>query len=361
MRSVHIVLLASLTLVAMARAQRACDAHERCVTLTQCPSLARLLKKTMTAAERDLLRNSVCVRQSPERPSLPKVCCPLVPVANCGAINTPDRIIGGNQTVVKEIPWAVRLGYRFRGRVNYKCGGSLINENYVLTAAHCVAETLKPSSVRLGEHDTESDVDCSVLFGKKVCADPVVDVDIEEIVPHPDYEPDTRKRTGLWNDVALLRLSRRVTMTSSVSPVCLPLTLANSNAAANAGKFAEASLVVVGWGQISAEQYGATSRYLLKLHLRPVPQPTCAAKYSDFPNAVDPDRHLCAIGKDGTDACKGDSGGPLTTVTYLDGRVRTVLQGVVSYGPSTCATKGVPAVFTRVSYYMPWILSNLRP
>lgn len=71
---------------------------------------------------------------------------------------------------------------------------------------------------------------------------------------------------------------------------------------------------------------------------------------------------MCAGGKDGKDSCGGDSGGPLIVkmqATTYD--IRTFQQGIVSYGPKICGIQGLPGVYTRVAYYMDWILDNLKP
>lgn len=105
----------------------------------------------------------------------------------------------------------------------------------------------------------------------------------------------------------------------------------------------------------------ATDRYLSKLQLRVAPPNECAPKYANTPNRINGERQMCAIGKNNSDVCSGDSGGPLTAVTLLGGKVHSVLRGIVSFGPSKCATSGTPAVFTRVTYYIPWILNAIKP
>lgn len=212
--------------------------------------------------------------------------------------------------------------------------------------------------VRLGEQDTESEIDCTLISGRKVCAGPVVDVDVEEVVEHPEYEKNVNKPTGLWNDIALIRLKRAVAFSESVKPICLPF------------KFklgpddrpvpGEQTQTVVGWGRISQDQFGEPSRYLLKLGLREMDLDLCEEKYESYPNRIDGQRQMCCIGKHGQDVCQGDSGGPLSSVAMQAGKVRSVLKGVVSFGPIVCATNGVPGVFARVTHYLPWIVSKIR-
>lgn len=114
--------------------------------------------------------------------------------------------------------------------------------------------------MRLGEYDTEEDEDCSTISGQRVCAPPVVDVPVDNIQVHSEYEPNTSKPTGLWNDIALIRLERSVPTTESVQPVCLPLRLANSKEDVSIESKVDFTLTVVGWGKISNTDTG-------KLHM----------------------------------------------------------------------------------------------
>lgn len=338
--------------------QRACQLYERCIPVTRCPPLARVVAKghRITDDEKASLRAAVCGWGAQ---GAPQVCCPLLPMDECGPLTHHDKIIGGNKTIVNEFPWAARLGYRARGAVVFKCGGALISDRYVLTAAHCTSGQ-KPALVRLGEHDEDSEIDCSVIYGRKVCADPVLDVDVEEVVEHPDFEKDAKKPMGLWNDIALIRLRRGVAFTESVKPICLPFKVPAPQHPDGAPVAGETTQTVVGWGKISQDVFGETSPILLKLGLREMDHDLCEEKYASYPNRIDSRRQMCAIGRNGQDVCHGDSGGPLSSVAMQAGRVKSVLKGVVSFGPSVCATNGVPGVFSRVTHYLPWIVSKIR-
>lgn len=72
-------------------------------------------------------------------------------------------------------------------------------------------------------------------------------------------------------------------------------------------------------------------------------------------------QQLCAGGKDNKDSCSGDSGGPLQVAAFLNGETKYVQQGIVSFGPRFCGLNGFPGVYTRINYYMDWILDNLKP
>ncbi|XP_052121820.1 melanization protease 1-like [Frankliniella occidentalis] len=272
----------------------------------------------------------------------------LVNPEGCG-IRSDDRIIGGNTTYVMELPWMVRLGYTGRRGISYRCGGSLVNHRYVLTAAHCVAGDA-PVQVRLGEHDEDSDRDCSIIAGTTICAPPVVDVPIERVIQHPQYSSDSKSPNYLKNDVALLRLRTPVTFTEAVKPICLPQT---GGAQVAPGKRA----VVAGWGK--DRNRGSTGTRLLMSASVPLwTVPDCARVYQSRGVQVGASQ-LCAGGTRGVDSCQGDSGGPLYRAGLVHDQPRAVQVGIVSFGLSECATEGVPGVYTRVESFMPWIVSNM--
>ena len=124
----------------------------------------------------------------------------------------------------------------------------MINNRYVLTAAHCIdVKALRPrwslTSVRLGEWNTESDTDCDESFiNDKVCNDPPIDVAIERKILHESYNAKDKSNR---NDIGLLRLAESVTYSNFIRPICLPIdeSLRNFN-------FVGKTLSVSGWGEL---------------------------------------------------------------------------------------------------------------
>ena len=204
---------------------------------------------------------------------------------------------------------------------------SLINDRFLLTAAHCLAP-VTPREIRviLGHHKTSN------LTGAVVAR-------AAAFLMHPDFDPqDPHQRF----DVALIRLEEPLAFSERISPICLP-----SDETPSEGW---RELEVAGWGY--TKRSGEPSDVLMHANLPEVPLDGC--KRLHYAGRVT-QRHICA-GNASVDTCDGDSGGPLMTQDAgVDGGRVTAI-GVVSWGIA-CAHSYYPAVFTRVSSYTDWIAS----
>lgn len=122
----------------------------------------------------------------------------------------------------------IRIAFIFKKRINeskligfiiiketerdFACGGSIINDRYILTAAHCITKLQKAvlAGIRVGEHDISSDKDC---ITPDFCAPAVQDIYIEKVIPHPGYIGLTEKGLNLEHDIGLLRLEDPIDLT----------------------------------------------------------------------------------------------------------------------------------------------------
>ncbi|CAH1646525.1 unnamed protein product [Spodoptera littoralis] len=264
------------------------------------------------------------------------------PRNQCGIDTTGDRVYGGTITDLDEFPWMALLGYRTnKGTTSYQCGGVLVNHRYVLTAAHCITGAIEQAvgtliTVRLGEYDTQQDVDCI----DSVCADRPQEIRVASAFPHPGYSDKNKNRQ---DDIGIVRLATRATYTYYVQPICL----IDNRARLDVGS----DVYVAGWGKTLN---GRNSPIKLKLNLPIFNKQECDDKYRGL-GAILSDNQICAGGVFAEDACRGDSGGPLMKKTP-NGIWEVV--GVVSFGYG-CGRDGWPGVYTSVARYIDWIQNTI--
>lgn len=266
---------------------------------------------------------------------------------NCGGVTIDNKIYGGEDTDLNEFPWTVLLEYRrLNGNgLSTSCAGTLINQRYILTAAHClvgriVREIGPLASARLGEHDTRTAVDCP--NGGGTCAPEAQRLGIEEMRVHELYKETSPNQL---HDIGLVRLERNVRYSKSVQPVCLPSVVAPET------KQAGQQYTVVGFGRTLQTSRSPVKQKLAVSYVEPA---QCKRKFAERKITIVPTQ-LCAGGKYAQDSCDGDSGGPL--MRFRDSS--WVLEGIVSFGYK-CGLKDWPGVYTRVAAYDIWIRQNVR-
>uniref|UniRef100_T1ISX7 Peptidase S1 domain-containing protein n=1 Tax=Strigamia maritima TaxID=126957 RepID=T1ISX7_STRMM len=229
-----------------------------------------------------------------------------------------------------EYPWQAAI-LRKEGSINvFVCGGSLIGDRVVITAAHCIKnsqpQTLK---IRLGEYDTQSTQE---VF-------PHTDVDVTEIIIHKQFNPH-----NAYNDIAILILANDVTFAEHIDTICLP----------DIGEeFTGKKCQVTGWGKNAFDLTGEYQRLLKSVTLPEVPHGLCEAQLqrTRLGSFFELNQNfMCAGGEEGVDACKGDGGGPL--VCEHNGVYK--LAGVVAWGIG-CGQKEVPGVYVKVANYLKWL------
>uniref|UniRef100_A0A6P7FFH9 CLIP domain-containing serine protease n=1 Tax=Diabrotica virgifera virgifera TaxID=50390 RepID=A0A6P7FFH9_DIAVI len=239
-----------------------------CIQVRSCPNFEtalRNVKRPLSDTARKQIKAYVC------NENFTKVCCPKEPIiirellvrtsgnesstgtltdvtkhrnygllpTDCGFIDFSNlistKVIHGEDAGLYEYPWMSLLSFRLPGNIRkFRCGGSIINNRYILTAAHCLEDKSNLLGVRVGEYNLSNkgtDKDCIDTD----CNYPVQDLAIEEIISHPNYESKEKK-----NDIGLLRVQPITFNNKNVRPVCLPRT---SNA-----DFNQTYPEVSGWG-----------------------------------------------------------------------------------------------------------------
>uniref|UniRef100_A0A3B4ZA85 trypsin n=1 Tax=Stegastes partitus TaxID=144197 RepID=A0A3B4ZA85_9TELE len=212
---------------------------------------------------------------------------------------TDDKIVGGHECTPHSQPHQVSLnsGYHF-------CGGSLVNEYWIVSAAHCYKSKM---DIVLGEHNRW------FMDGNEQIISAAL------VIPHPNYES--------WlvnNDIMLIKLSEPATINQYVQPVALPTSCASAGT----------MCTVSGWGVTMSNS--ADSNRLQCLNIPILSDEDCDNSY---PGMITEAMFCAGYLEGGKDSCQGDSGGPVV----CNGE----LQGVVSWGFG-CAEKNHPGVYAKV-------------
>ncbi|XP_015432417.1 PREDICTED: trypsin-1-like [Dufourea novaeangliae] len=227
------------------------------------------------------------------------------------------QIVGGKDVNIEEVPHQVSLqssGMSF-------CGGSIIADQWVVTAAHCMAYPADWMTVRAGTTTKSS--------GGSVHK-------VAEIIIHEDYV--TNYYGVPENDVAVMKLSTPFKLDKTRQPIRIFKQNEESKVGINA--------VVSGWGAV--REGGSTAEVLQAVNVPIVSKSVCNKAYQPYGGV--PAGQICAaVQEGGKDACQGDSGGPMT----IGGR----LAGLVSWGYG-CARQGYPGVHTEVAAFSDWIVSK---
>ncbi|XP_053419987.1 coagulation factor X [Nycticebus coucang] len=234
------------------------------------------------------------------------------------------RIVGGRDCKEGECPWQALL-------VNEEnegfCGGTILSEFHVLTAAHCLHQA-KRFTVRVGDRNTEKEEGNEMVH------------EVEVVVKHNRFVKETYDY-----DIAVLRLKTPITFRVNVAPACLP-----EKDWAESTLMTQKTGIVSGFGR--THEMGRLSPTLKMLEVPYVDRNTCKLS-SSFTIT----QNMFCAGYDAKpeDACQGDSGGPHVTRfknTYF-------VTGIVSWGEG-CARKGKYGIYTKVTAFLKWINRSMK-
>ncbi|NP_001121086.1 coagulation factor X precursor [Ornithorhynchus anatinus] len=239
--------------------------------------------------------------------------------------NALVRIVGGRECHDGECPWQALLVNDENGQGF--CGGTILNEYYILSAAHCMHQA-KRFKVRVGERDTEKKDSSEMAH------------EVEKVIVHSKFV----KKTYDF-DIAVIKLKTPITFRMNVSPACLPEKDWAEDILMN-----QKAGVVSGFGRV--HEKGRPSTVLKMLEVPYVERTTCKQS-SSFD--ITPNMFCAGYDSRPEDACQGDSGGPHVT-KYKDTYFVT---GIVSWGEG-CAQNGKFGVYTKAATFLSWIKRMMR-
>ncbi|XP_063298910.1 serine protease 56 [Pelobates fuscus] len=255
-------------------------------------------------------------------------------MATCGQTLPPTRnsteisgrIVGGSATSQGSWPWLLNI--RLNGEL--MCGGVLLGDVWVLTAAHCFTGDINELhwTVVIGQYDLSKKDDGAKIFN------------VNRIVSHPKFNQKTFN-----NDLALLELTSAVTEFQRARPVCLPEISKDPIPGTNC--------FIAGWGSLYED--GPLSDVVMEARVPVLSQEIC--KNTLGKDMLTGTMFCAGYLTGGIDSCQGDSGGPLTCQDPVSKRYS--LYGITSWGDG-CGERGKPGVYTRVTAFTEWISVQMK-
>ncbi|XP_034483657.1 serine protease 1-like [Drosophila innubila] len=244
-------------------------------------------------------------------------------LATAVAAPLDGRITHGEKAREGQFPYQVGLSLNI-GSSGAWCGGTLISDRWIVTAAHCT-DNADSATVFVGAIDIK----------KEEPGQQRIHVEKKDIIVHEHWDP-----SRLINDISLIKLPAKLEFNDRVRPATLPKK--DGRYSTYEGEKAIAS----GWG-LDSDKASAVSPVLLYVEMPIMKPSTCNTYWAGLIT----DDVICMSTKGGKSTCSGDSGGPLV---HKDRDVNYLI-GATSFGLSLGCEKGYPAVFTRITAYLDWI------
>ncbi|XP_028714148.1 kallikrein-8 [Peromyscus leucopus] len=227
-----------------------------------------------------------------------------------------SKVLEGQECEPHSQPWQTAL---FQGP-RLVCGGVLVGDNWVLTAAHCKKQKY---SVRLGDHSLQSR------------DEPEQEIQVAQSIQHPCYNSSNPEDHS--HDVMLVRMRHSAKLGDKVKAINL------TNECPRVGQ----KCTISGWGTVTSPRENFPDT-LNCAQVEIFSQNKCERAY---PGKVN-EGMVCAGSSNGADTCQGDSGGPLVC--------NGMLQGITSWGSDPCGKPDKPGVYTNVCRYSDWITKTMK-
>lgn len=253
----------------------------------------------------------------------------VVAFSSASPFAVQSRIVGGQEADSEAAPFIVSLQWSTETRRHHFCAAVIIDEEWLLTAAHCIQAVhadavIKAVAGKKNLHEEDNEENQVRL--------------VENIIIHPDFNGGISS-----DDLALLKVSEAFEWTDSVLPIELPLTK----------DIPTGSVTVYGWGSLSMEFMPEFPETLQKATMDILDYQECENVLGGEGATPLKESNICTGPlKGGLSTCNGDSGGPLVK-TNAEGH--KTLIGIISWGFYPCGGENTPSIYARVSAYVNWI------